>query len=954
MKKNIVLLISVVGLLLVMMPEAGHIAHSQDDVKQQSLTFHNVDFAPVQDENGIWFMPDGSHLSDGVSTQAIADSGGPDEFGYTWTDAALSWVSANGGTDTGLAGGGNPAYTGLIDIGFPFKFYENTYEQLYISRHGFVSFDNTDLYNIQSHIPSPEPPNDVIAPHWVPSDDANYIRYLRGGSAPNRWFVVEWNQLHSEPLDADDSDDFYTFEVILSESGDILFQYETMAPNWDRWCESSGIEDMTGLDGLTITDFCDPIASNNAVQITRPADAARVRVYPGYGGRFAHPGQVETFEIDIRNTGGLGTDTFDLYPTSSGWTTTLYQADGVTLLSDTDGDLVVDTGSLAQAEQATVIARIETPTSADAGDDNSFELFVRSSVDTSVSKMAQIRTAVPTQFGQISIDSADNVPKLSLYQPPGRTEISLASSGYFSSGAAITNTPDDGFFSAWARGRLNGNGIYVREIIYALANKYGDIVRPATKLSQYNNASIATYDYDPAVAVTPDGHFGVLWQQSKYNNSSGNDLYNYNIYFAIFSATGDVIYGPVNLTNNTLWGEYNTDNVPRFYSPHLVATANNRFVYVWEKRVYQSGIPARNISYGVSNSTGTQVKGVSAYTNAAANWSEGYMDPNVVPLSSNRILLLMNSEADADILAAVFDSNGNTVIGLTNVSKDGSNYYDYRADAVQMDNGRILVAWSYWDYSEEKYRISYTLLNSSLGTVAGPIKIINPPALFGDDYVSVTTGPNSKGVLTWFDSNWSYRPNLYYAVVNGTGVLETEPVIIESSGTIPPRIESNYYGYGNAEFTWTPPTDPDVTFKGNQTVQGVMPGGETAVIVDFANYGQTTATGVTLMAELDTHLTYTGDGSGITPTITSNPMSNGVTAVGETVTWNLPDIRFFERDGFSIFVELADGVSMGESYPVTLTITSISGDVDTSNNERTVMVWASQQVYLPVVMKPFD
>ena len=73
---------------------------------------------------------------------------------------------------------------GPIDIGFPFKFYENTQSQLYISRFGYLTFNNDNLGNSQSEVPSPEKPDEVIAPHWAPMYEVGgYVRYLRGGTA---------------------------------------------------------------------------------------------------------------------------------------------------------------------------------------------------------------------------------------------------------------------------------------------------------------------------------------------------------------------------------------------------------------------------------------------------------------------------------------------------------------------------------------------------------------------------------------------------------------------------------------------------------------------------------------------------------------------------------------------------------------------------------------------------
>ena len=237
---------------------------------------------------GLWQMP--------AEVQAPADdaepqtSGGPDSFGYTWNDnVPFNWVVFSGGTDTGINNSTHGA--GPFDLGFNFRYYDNTYSRLYVSRHGFVSFNNDDLSNRQSYIPDKGRPNDVIAPHWAPVDRVNgFVRYLRGGSSPNRWFLVGWNRVGSG-----DAAEEYTFEVILYENGNILFQYREMNVTGSYYCQASGIEDNLGLDGLSITDFCRTVAANHAVRITRPAPAARVKIFPQYQGKLTRAGETVRF-----------------------------------------------------------------------------------------------------------------------------------------------------------------------------------------------------------------------------------------------------------------------------------------------------------------------------------------------------------------------------------------------------------------------------------------------------------------------------------------------------------------------------------------------------------------------------------------------------------------------------------------------------------------------------------
>lgn len=303
---------TLVSLLVVIALLSGVPAAAQETKPPPPIQLEQPPFVePQQAPNGAVLTPTGLWQMP-AEVQAPADdaepqtSGGPDSFGYTWNDnVPLNWIVFSGGTDTGI---NNSTYgAGPFDLGFNFKYYDNTYSRLYVSRHGFVSFNNGYLSRSQSEIPSPASPNDVIAPHWAPVYRVNgSVRYLRGGSAPNRWFLVGWNRVGSECCD--DAAEEYTFEVILYENGSILFQYREMNVTGSYYCQASGIEDNLGLDGLSTTDFCRTVAANHAVRITRPAPAARVKIFPQYQGKLTRAGETIRFEVPIQNSGDLGSD----------------------------------------------------------------------------------------------------------------------------------------------------------------------------------------------------------------------------------------------------------------------------------------------------------------------------------------------------------------------------------------------------------------------------------------------------------------------------------------------------------------------------------------------------------------------------------------------------------------------------------------------------------------------
>jgi hypothetical protein len=216
-----------------------------------------------------------------------------------------------------------------VNIGFNFPFYENTYSQLYFSTNGLVTFGEGSREYWNQSIPDTNAPDNFIAPLWgdLCVDCSGYnsgqVYYYLGGSAPNRYFVVEWFEVSELG-----ENDLLTFEVILHEDGDIVLQYLSLGSS--PWA-TIGIEDDAGIDGLEYNFGAWGSLSNLAVQFYRSGAIARVKAWPAYQSTFSGAGGGVTYPMHIRNTGEVGDDTYDLFVTT-GWTVELYEADGTTLL----------------------------------------------------------------------------------------------------------------------------------------------------------------------------------------------------------------------------------------------------------------------------------------------------------------------------------------------------------------------------------------------------------------------------------------------------------------------------------------------------------------------------------------------------------------------------------------------------------------------------------------------
>ncbi len=103
------------------------------------------------------------------------------------------------------------------------------------------------------------------------------------------------------------------------------------------------------------------------------------------------------YAVAVKNIGFSGADTFDATVTlgSLGWSVSLFQADGVTPLADTDGDGEPDTGPVATGSAVTVDVRVTVPGTVTWGDTETSVVAFTSSSDPSHFRVAHMTTVIP-------------------------------------------------------------------------------------------------------------------------------------------------------------------------------------------------------------------------------------------------------------------------------------------------------------------------------------------------------------------------------------------------------------------------------------------------------------------------------------------------------------------------------------------------------------------------------
>ncbi|MFM7766928.1 MAG: GEVED domain-containing protein, partial [Bacteroidota bacterium] len=202
----------------------------------------------------------------------------PGAPGGTYTGASIPHAPI---TIAGTAGPtGDDVLGGPYSIPFNFTFYGNSYNNIYISTNGFVSFDATAGSGCCSGqlIPFSGAPNNVIALAWDDlNNTTNGISYATVGSAPNRVFVIRFNNVPhfgggGSPVSG---------QIHLYESTNVIEIHTTQMTN-DGSNHTQGIENATG-------SLANAVPGRNASLWNGALDAYRFTPDPGITFTYAGP-----------------------------------------------------------------------------------------------------------------------------------------------------------------------------------------------------------------------------------------------------------------------------------------------------------------------------------------------------------------------------------------------------------------------------------------------------------------------------------------------------------------------------------------------------------------------------------------------------------------------------------------------------------------------------------------
>ncbi len=190
-----------------------------------------------------------------TASPAFALSGGPDSYGYYFSDSTepggptYNFEDISGtGTSVTLS---DDQTSGAVPLGFSFSFYGTTYTNTYISSNGFLTFlsGQPSPFNTVG-IPNAADPDGMVAGWWTDLDPSSggSIRYQTLGSAPNRRFILQYTNVPHYPWTTGLNP--VTFQIKLFESTNVIEVHYSAAPAYAGRNNSAGIENQTGSVGL--------------------------------------------------------------------------------------------------------------------------------------------------------------------------------------------------------------------------------------------------------------------------------------------------------------------------------------------------------------------------------------------------------------------------------------------------------------------------------------------------------------------------------------------------------------------------------------------------------------------------------------------------------------------------------------------------------------------------------
>ncbi|CAN2046882.1 serine protease [Candidatus Magnetomoraceae bacterium gMMP-1] len=203
-----------------------------------------------------------------VGNSVQTHRGGPDNFGYIWTDSdeeggpVFDWIDIS---DSGAlaTGSKDDNYVGPFSIGFPFCYYGNEYTEFYIASNGYIGFGSTEgLYEYTNRpIPADGKPDNILAWCWCdlrPEENSVYYK-----TVDNKLIIQFVNY-----AEYSSNQGSVNAQVIIESNGTIIYQYKNFINNFETDKCTIGIENADGTDGLEVAFNTDYLHKSLAIRFS--------------------------------------------------------------------------------------------------------------------------------------------------------------------------------------------------------------------------------------------------------------------------------------------------------------------------------------------------------------------------------------------------------------------------------------------------------------------------------------------------------------------------------------------------------------------------------------------------------------------------------------------------------------------------------------------------------------
>jgi hypothetical protein len=896
--------------------------------------------APREGEpNGSLRFVGGAWLQDEARAETMdaaqaAATGGPDQFGHLWANITPGWIEASDGADTGLQGNTFNNVTGAVPLPFDFPFYENSYNALYISAAGYLSFTPSQEFDDQFYFGSASSPSNLIGAYVSPftlatSGRNSRVFYKAGGTAPGRYFIVQWNKMQSQ-----EEGDTFTFQLVLWESGDIIINYKEMIYQGGWYCGNAGIVAASSLDLLESSPFCDRVPSNTSVQFSRPAAGGRLLVHPLTQGALTAAGRNSAMVVTVKNTGNVGPDTYAV-TLASDWPARVLGREGAPL-ADTNGDGKIDSGPVAPGQRVDLTVIVDAPPVATAGMRNVASLTIASGRTPANRRVIPVIATISNPFASTFYNGPGKGVHLQFAYPTGEQTIPPAR-GWEGDMPTMATAPNGGYVVV-TENTGEGGGIDARLVnAQGVAGPLKRVVGPT--------AGVDVTTGMPVAAVAPDGSIAVSWENIEWRWTGSTYEHSCNVMARILDGNGDPKTGVINLTQQTQFGAWQTPGVPCYFKVTIAATPNNRFVIGWTREDYNGQSWLDNAEIATVASSGALVRGVTRISTSAALGMDDAWSTMLAPMSGNRVALVYSAEY---AVVVILDSSGAPTGLSTQLS---TAQWVYGLAAAELASGNLLVAYNDYDSSLDGSSIFYEVRDgASLAARVGRTSL-NSSAVPGDDwYPAIAPTADGGAVIQWMSSHYAGTSRyLAIAAIDALGnvAIPASPFAIPTFNQFVAKEWPSVRDAGH--HTVAIAAQPTAGDKADVmvTVPPLLPGpagGPAAMAIQIVNSGGLIAQGTTLRVDLPPGVRYA----------TSSPPANDVAPAeaapdaGQSVTWNLASLGFLEGGTVFLSATLPD-TAVGTEHPTTVTATTTTPVVNPERGIAQSVFRESFGMFLPRV-----